>query len=152
MGRKNEWSKVYDPARTIENKEKKDEDDSHNNKDDKNSNNKDDKNSKEENGNSSFTTITKTNKTQTLSSIKDKLTVEQGVIIQENPDDPIAVYKDIDGNLHTFSAKCTHMGCTVTWNSLEKSFDCPCHGSRYYFNGKVINAPANNQLSGKKLD
>ena len=141
LGRKNEWSKVYDPARTIENKEKKDEDDSHNNKDDKNR--------KEENSNSS---PTQTNKTQTLSSIKDKLTVEQGMIIQENPDDPFAVYKDIDGNLHTFSAKCTHKGCTVTWNSLEKSFDCPCHGSRFYYNGKVINAPANNSLSAKKLE
>jgi glycine/D-amino acid oxidase-like deaminating enzyme/nitrite reductase/ring-hydroxylating ferredoxin subunit len=144
MGRKNEWSKVYDPARTIENKEKKDEDDSHDNKDDKNR--------KEENGNSSFTTTVQTNKTQTLSSIKDELSVEQGMIIQENPDDPIAVYKDIDGNLHTFSAKCTHMGCTVKWNSLEKSFDCPCHGSRFYYNGKVINAPANNSLSAKKLE
>lgn len=125
-------------------KKKKDEDDSHNNKDDKNR--------KEENGNSSFTTTVQTNKTQTLSSIKEKISVEQGMIIQENPDDPIAVYKDIDGNLHTFSAKCTHMGCTVKWNSLEKSFDCPCHGSRFYYNGKVINAPANNSLSVKKLE
>ena len=71
------------------------------------------------------------------------------MIIQENPDDPIADYKDIDGNLHTFSAKGTHMGCTVTWNSLEKSFECPCHGSRFYFNGKFFNAPANNPLSKK---
>jgi len=142
MGRKNEWSKVYDPARTIENKEKKDEDDSHNNKDDKNR--------KEENGNSS--SPVQTNKTPILSSIKDELSVEQGMIIQENPNDPIAVYKDINGNLHTFSAKCTHMGCTVKWNPLEKSFDCPCHGSRFYYNGKVINAPANNSLSAKKLE
>ncbi|HEX7256981.1 MAG TPA: FAD-dependent oxidoreductase [Nitrososphaeraceae archaeon] len=143
MGRKNEWSKVYDPARTIENKEKKDEDDSHNNKDDKNR--------KEENGNSSSTSV-QTNKTRTFSSIKDELSVEQGMIIQENSDEPIAVYKDRDGILHTFSAKCTHMGCTVIWNSLEKSFDCPCHGSRFYNNGKVINAPANNSLSAKKLE
>jgi len=141
LGRKNEWLKVYDPARPIGNKEK----DEYRNG---NRNSTDDKNRKEENCNSNI----QINKNQTLSPIKEELSTEQGRIIDENLDDPIAVYKDIDGNLHTFSAKCTHMGCTVTWNPLEKSFDCPCHGSRFYNNGKVINAPANNPLATKKLE
>ncbi len=42
--------------------------------------------------------------------------------------------------------KCTHLGCTLTWNPLETSFDCPCHGLRFYNNGEVINGPANNEL------
>jgi glycine/D-amino acid oxidase-like deaminating enzyme/Rieske Fe-S protein len=141
LGRKNEWSKVYDPARPMGNKEK-------NENRNGNRTSRDNKNKKDENSNSNI----QINKNQTLSSIKEELSTEQGMIIDKNPDDPIAVYKDIDCNLHTFSAKCTHMGCTVTWNPLEKSFDCPCHGSRFYNNGKVINAPANNPLAPKKLE
>jgi glycine/D-amino acid oxidase-like deaminating enzyme/nitrite reductase/ring-hydroxylating ferredoxin subunit len=51
-------------------------------------------------------------------------------------------YRDTDNNLHVVSATCTHAGCTVRWNSDEKSWDCPCHGSRYSFEGKVLNGPA----------
>ena len=49
----------------------------------------------------------------------------------------------------TFSAVCTHLRCTVTWNGFEKSFDCPCHGSRLSKRGKVINGPANSNLEQK---
>ncbi len=40
------------------------------------------------------------------------------------------------------SAVCPHLGCVVNWNSAEKSWDCPCHGARYSYEGKVINGPA----------
>jgi Rieske Fe-S protein len=63
--------------------------------------------------------------------------------------DPMTFYKDKDGTLHSFSAVCTHLGCTVSWNNSEKSFDCGCHGSRFSYSGKVINGPANDDL--KKL-
>jgi len=53
-----------------------------------------------------------------------------------------AIYRDIDGNIHKLSAVCTHLGCLVNWNNLEKSWDCPCHGSRFDPFGKVINGPA----------
>lgn len=53
------------------------------------------------------------------------------------------VYKDPQGNLHKVSAVCTHLKCIVKWNSAEKSWDCPCHGSRFTCEGKVINGPAN---------
>lgn len=53
-----------------------------------------------------------------------------------------AVYKDEDGALHIRSAVCTHLFCIVDWNSVEKTWDCPCHGSRYDRYGKVINGPA----------
>jgi Rieske Fe-S protein len=43
----------------------------------------------------------------------------------------IAVYRDEDGTLHQRNAACTHLKCIVNWNDLEKSWDCPCHGSRF---------------------
>ena len=54
----------------------------------------------------------------------------------------IAVYRDPDGNLHERSAVCTHLGCIVAWNAAESSWDCPCHGSRFDPDGKVLNGPA----------
>ncbi|MEA3193124.1 MAG: hypothetical protein QOD26_1457 [Betaproteobacteria bacterium] len=59
----------------------------------------------------------------------------------------IAVYRDAEGGLHERSAVCTHLGCIVHWNASEKTFDCPCHGSRYDAYGKVINGPANKPLA-----
>lgn len=54
----------------------------------------------------------------------------------------IAVYRDADGVIHERSAICTHLKCIVDWNSLEKSWDCPCHGSRFDPHGNVLNGPA----------
>jgi Rieske Fe-S protein len=58
-----------------------------------------------------------------------------------------AVYRDDDGVLHIRSAMCTHLYCVVDWNSLEKTWDCPCHGSRFDRFGKVINGPAISDLA-----
>ncbi len=54
----------------------------------------------------------------------------------------IAAYRDEDGKLYQRSAVCTHLGCIVRFNSLEKSWDCPCHGSRFGTDGHPINTPA----------
>jgi Rieske Fe-S protein len=78
----------------------------------------------------------------------EELSPGQGTVIE---DKNIAAYKDNQGNLHAYSAACTHLGCTVTWNNLEKSFDCPCHGSRFSANsGNPINGPANSRLESKE--
>jgi glycine/D-amino acid oxidase-like deaminating enzyme/nitrite reductase/ring-hydroxylating ferredoxin subunit len=53
-----------------------------------------------------------------------------------------AVYRDQRGILHRASAVCPHLGCIVQWNSLEMSWDCPCHGSRFGIDGRVLNGPA----------
>jgi Rieske Fe-S protein len=53
-----------------------------------------------------------------------------------------AVYRDDDGALHIRSAVCPHLYCIVDWNSVEETWDCPCHGSRFDRYGKVINGPA----------
>ena len=59
----------------------------------------------------------------------------------------IAVYRDEEGVLHERSAICPHLGCVVDWNPGEKTWDCPCHGSRYHRDGHVINGPANGGLA-----
>ena len=58
----------------------------------------------------------------------------------------IAVHRDVHGVVHERSAICTHLGCVVQWNSMEKSWDCPCHGSRFDAGGKVLHGPAVNDL------
>lgn len=59
----------------------------------------------------------------------------------------VAVYKDPKGEVHERSAVCRHLGCIVNWNTLENTWDCPCHGSRYDALGKVIQGPANSDLA-----
>ena len=54
----------------------------------------------------------------------------------------IAAYRDDGGAVHRYSAVCTHLKCIVQWNTAEKSWDCPCHGSRFDPSGKVLNGPA----------
>lgn len=57
-----------------------------------------------------------------------------------------AVYRDPAGELHTVSAVCTHLGCLVAFNDAETSWDCPCHGSRFDIDGKVLEGPATEPL------
>ena len=59
----------------------------------------------------------------------------------------VAVYRDEAGALHECSAVCPHLGCIVQWNDAEKTWDCPCHGSRFDSYGQVFNGPANSNLS-----
>lgn len=55
---------------------------------------------------------------------------------------PVAAYRDDHGHLHQVSASCTHLGCLVHWNAAERTWDCPCHGSRFEPTGAVIAGPA----------
>jgi nitrite reductase/ring-hydroxylating ferredoxin subunit len=58
----------------------------------------------------------------------------------------IAAYRDAKGRLTECSAICTHLGCIVEWNHGEKTWDCPCHGSRFAPDGHVVNGPARDGL------
>lgn len=65
----------------------------------------------------------------------------QGAIVDAEGD-RLAAYRDPDGTLHVVSPVCTHMHCMVRWNALETSWDCPCHGSRFAPDGRVLEGPA----------
>jgi len=62
----------------------------------------------------------------------------EGAILRKGAS-KIAVYRDEQGQLHERSAVCTHLGCVVQWNKGEKSWDCPCHGSRFDCEGRILN-------------
>jgi nucleotide-binding universal stress UspA family protein/nitrite reductase/ring-hydroxylating ferredoxin subunit len=78
---------------------------------------------------------------RTVTQTVTELTPGEGGII-ERAGEKLAAYIAPDGELRLMSAKCTHMGCTVAWNPGERTFDCPCHGSRFGPTGEVVNGPA----------
>lgn len=63
----------------------------------------------------------------------------------------IALFKDESGELHAINPVCTHLKCSVVWNNAEQSWDCPCHGSRFSFEGKVLTGPADHDLEKIEL-
>jgi Rieske Fe-S protein len=118
MGRSNPWKSIYDPARKVKH------------------------------GVSDFVS----EQANTLSQYGDWLTrgeVEsaqeiaagEAAIVRDGTR-KLAVFRDEYGELHALSAKCTHLDCVVHWNSAERSWDCPCHGSRFDVNGEVLHGPA----------
>ena len=56
--------------------------------------------------------------------------------------DNVAAFRDEKGRLHAVSAACSHMGCLLGWNTTDRTWDCPCHGSRFTFTGEVLHGPA----------
>ena len=78
--------------------------------------------------------------------IMKDLPLNHGGIIQHN-DEKIGVYKDKDNNLYIIEPKCPHLGCQLEWNPEELSWDCPCHGSRFTYEGHLINGPAQEDLN-----
>jgi glycine/D-amino acid oxidase-like deaminating enzyme/nitrite reductase/ring-hydroxylating ferredoxin subunit len=80
-------------------------------------------------------------KLESVSSIdKVELLPGQGKILQVNGQ-KAGVYKDGQGQLHMVDSTCTHLGCEVKWNDAEKTWDCPCHGSRYTYEGDIVEGP-----------
>ncbi|RTL83012.1 MAG: FAD-dependent oxidoreductase [Hyphomicrobiales bacterium] len=71
----------------------------------------------------------------------DELRPGEGAIIG-NGLAKIAAYRDEDGALHQHAASCTHLGCQLRWNSFERCWDCPCHGSQFAPDGEPLNGPA----------
>jgi glycine/D-amino acid oxidase-like deaminating enzyme/nitrite reductase/ring-hydroxylating ferredoxin subunit len=76
----------------------------------------------------------------------EEIPCEAGAILRKGLS-KMAIYRDARGQLHEFSAVCPHLGCIVQWNDTEKTWDCPCHGSRFKKEGQVFNGPANRNLS-----
>lgn len=67
---------------------------------------------------------------------------DDSATVMEVDGETIAAYRDRQGTLHTVSAVCTHLGCHIGWNAAERSWDCPCHGSRFSPDGEVLHGPA----------
>jgi glycine/D-amino acid oxidase-like deaminating enzyme/nitrite reductase/ring-hydroxylating ferredoxin subunit len=140
LGKNNQWTSLYDPSRQPRKKpdarqEKEEEEEKG-------------AEAKEEEDSTTKEQEKEEDKTTTATVSLEGLSSGQGTVIE---DKKIAAYKDYKGKLHTYSAVCTHLGCTVTWNNSEKSFDCPCHGSRFSADsGNVINGPANSRLEQKE--
>jgi glycine/D-amino acid oxidase-like deaminating enzyme/nitrite reductase/ring-hydroxylating ferredoxin subunit len=76
----------------------------------------------------------------------DQVPAGQGAVVREGLR-KVAVYRDKAGKVHKRSAICTHLGCVVSWNAIEGSWDCPCHGSRFDPTGKVVMGPAIDDLA-----
>ena len=121
MGRPNEWEKLYDPSRLPK----------------------------------SLTTYVQENVNVakkyldliTAGEVKsaDEIAPDTGGVMRRGLK-KVALYRDPSGQLHELSAICTHLGCVVNWNGGEKTWDCPCHGSRFDPYGCVVNGPANTNL------
>lgn len=73
-----------------------------------------------------------------------------GKIVKQGSEQ-FAVYRDEQSELHIMSSTCVHLKCKVNWNSLEKSWDCPCHGGRYKATGEVLEGPPHHSLKSKDL-
>lgn len=78
---------------------------------------------------------------QRASTSPDQLEPGEGQVVSAGLEQ-IALSRDEGGELHAVSARCTHMGCIVHWNPAETSWDCPCHGSRFAADGKLLEGPA----------
>jgi glycine/D-amino acid oxidase-like deaminating enzyme/nitrite reductase/ring-hydroxylating ferredoxin subunit len=65
----------------------------------------------------------------------------EGSVVMHNGN-RAGAYKDENGKMYIVDTTCTHLGCECEWNHAEKSWDCPCHGSRFAYNGEVIEGPA----------
>lgn len=75
---------------------------------------------------------------------------DQGGIIKSKGK-RLAVYRDQSGELFVSDSTCTHLGCELAYNDGERSFDCPCHGSRFNYDGEVIEGPADTALKNEQL-
>jgi glycine/D-amino acid oxidase-like deaminating enzyme/nitrite reductase/ring-hydroxylating ferredoxin subunit len=78
-----------------------------------------------------------------------QIPADTGEIFEYN-DKKVAIYKDPSGNIKALDPVCTHTGCIVNWNNLEKSWDCPCHGGRFNADGNVLTGPP--RLDLKQVD
>ena len=120
MGRSNPWEKLYDPSRKQTNLE-----------------------FIKENAN----VVAQYADLVTPGDVKspNDLRPGEGALVREGLK-KVAVYRDDRGAFHRCSPICTHLKCVVQWNHVEKTWDCPCHGSRFDPTGKVLMGPAIDDL------
>jgi Rieske Fe-S protein len=81
----------------------------------------------------------------------DEIEPGSGAVVRRGTS-KVAVFKDEQGTIHERSAVCTHLYCIVNWNTAERTWDCPCHGSRFDPYGNVVNGPAISPLEAVKSE
>ncbi len=86
-----------------------------------------------------------------LLSSADLPSVGEARVIREDGR-PYGVYRDEGGRVHGVSAVCPHMKCVLRWNDAERTWDCPCHGSRFTHEGEVLSGPALDDLPRRPPD
>ncbi len=79
----------------------------------------------------------------------EELLQGHGGIVEAEDGVKIGVYKDDTGNVYTVDTRCPHLGCQLEWNPDEKSWECPCHGSRFDYTGRLQNGPAQTNVSAE---
>ncbi len=84
-----------------------------------------------------------------MTQILDSLSSGEGTVV-DMKGKKIAAFKDPSGKTTLHSAVCPHLGCIVKWNGQEKTFDCPCHGSRFGADGSLLKGPAQRGLDQVK--
>lgn len=83
--------------------------------------------------------------------VPEEVAVDEAAIVIINGE-RAGAYRDQEGVLHVVDTTCRHLGCEVEWNEGERTWDCPCHGSRYSITGEVLNSPAVMPLKKVELD
>ena len=91
-------------------------------------------------GNESFKAFI-TNRIKITPDSISKIKRDNGAIIKLS-NKSVGIYKDLYGKIYAVNPTCTHLGCLLTWNNLDKTWDCPCHGSRYDYKGNLIYGPS----------
>jgi len=81
------------------------------------------------------------NKLEIPKETEEQIENDQGKIV-EIQGEKVGIYKDIQGSVFKVKPICTHLGCELSWNNLDKTWDCPCHGSRYTYKGELIYGPS----------
>ena len=74
-----------------------------------------------------------------------------GGIVTDSDGNKVGVYKDSNGKIYAVHPRCPHLGCQLEWNPDEKSWDCPCHGSRFDYHGNLIDNPAQANIASEEL-
>jgi len=89
--------------------------------------------------------------TKALLSSDEVPTASDSAAVTRHDGQPMGIYRDEDGTVHAVSAVCPHMKCLVRWNDAERSWDCPCHGSRFTYKGDILSGPALESLPYQEL-
>lgn len=79
----------------------------------------------------------------------DLIQNDNGAIVEIDGEN-VGIYKDIQGKIYAVKPNCSHLGCLLSWNNLDKTWDCPCHGSRFDYMGRNLYEPAIKDLDTKK--